>query len=100
MRRRDPSPLCSDWGQGGHVFGDMVDGFDVVLAQIDLRQDVAAIAEVEEAILLGGSDGERLAGEGLGGSQGLPVEAEAAALIDLSDLGLWLVVGRLDRVGH
>jgi hypothetical protein len=56
-RRRAPlSPfLCSDRGQDGRVFGDMVDGFDDVLSQVDLRENVSAIAEVEDAVGVGGA---------------------------------------------
>jgi len=32
----------------------MVDGFEVVLSQVDLRQHVVSIAEVEHAIGVGG----------------------------------------------
>jgi hypothetical protein len=53
VARVEPSLFCSDRRQGGHMFGDMVDGF--VVAQVDLRHDVTAIAEVEETILMGGA---------------------------------------------
>ncbi len=36
--------FCSDLRQGGRVFGDMMDGFDHVLSQIDLRENMSAIA--------------------------------------------------------
>ncbi|MEG3147913.1 hypothetical protein U1839_24960, partial [Sphingomonas sp. RT2P30] len=46
---------CLDRRQGGHLFGDMVDGFDDVLSQVDLRQNMSAIAEIEDAIGVGGA---------------------------------------------
>lgn len=39
-----PPPRCSDRRQGGRVFGDMVYRLNDVLAQVELRQNMAAIA--------------------------------------------------------
>ena len=50
-----PRAACLDRGQGGRVFGDMVDGFDDVLSQVDLRENVSAIAEIEDAVGVGGA---------------------------------------------
>ena len=55
----------------------MVDGFDDVLGQVDLAQNVSAIAEVEDAIDLGGPQGDGSSDEGPG-----PVE-DLAAEVDL-----------------
>ena len=44
----------------------MVDGFDDVLGQVDLAQNMSAIAKVEDAIDLCGPQGDGLADEGSG----------------------------------
>ena len=50
-----PRVECTDRGHGERTFGDMVDGFHNILSQVDLRENVSAIAEIEDAVGVGGA---------------------------------------------
>jgi hypothetical protein len=74
---------CSEtWWTHGHC-----------LAQIDLRQAVAAVTQVEDAIVFGCAQGDILSGEGLRGWDVVVSEAERTVGLDLADLGLRFIFG-------
>jgi hypothetical protein len=72
----------------------MVDGFDHVLSQVDLRQNMSAVAEIEDAIGVSGSHGHFSTCECVWGVDSLPLETEPSEAIHFADMGLRLVFGR------
>ncbi|MEG3147826.1 hypothetical protein U1839_24510, partial [Sphingomonas sp. RT2P30] len=63
-----------------------MDGFDDVLSQVDLRQNMSAIAEIEDAIGVGGAQGELAADKGFRAVDLAPFEAEPGVVKNLTDM--------------
>jgi len=57
-------PRCTDWRQGAGVFGGIVNGSRFALTQIDLRQDWASVADVEDLLVVSMAQCDALSDEG------------------------------------
>jgi len=100
FRGGEERALCSDRGHGERLFGDMVNRLVGVLAQIDLAQEVVAIAEIEDAVGFFRTQGEVFSCERLRAADASPLEVEPAFALDGADMVAGIVCGRLDGAGH
>jgi uracil-DNA glycosylase len=73
---------------------------DDVLAQVDLRQNMLAIAEVEEAVCLGRTQGNGATDKGSRAADVASLEGQPAVHLNLAHVCGRLVVGWIDATGH
>src|SRR5216684_8195240 len=104
-RPTPPTAFCSDRGQGGQVFGDIVDTFRLAVEgpDVDGCNPLGSEDDVEDAILCGWSERHSLSTERLGDLEGAAEEADVTALLDTAyDVARGIFEGsdRLDIVAR
>ena len=64
------------------MFGDIVDGSAVERPDVDGSNHLGSKDDIEDAVLCGWPEGDRLAAEGLGDFDGAAEEADVTSLLD------------------